>query len=76
MRLNLSISGQQAEARVPNALMTVLAAAMLLAALAFLPGPVLFLGVLGGTVALAISLAELRRHGGPEVPHLPLAREH
>ncbi|MDO9709473.1 hypothetical protein [Paracraurococcus lichenis] len=76
MRLNLPMSGHQAGTFVPNLIVTLLGAAILLTVLAFLPGPVLFLAVLAVTVALAVNLAALRRHGGPEVPHLPLLQEH
>ncbi|WP_380065998.1 hypothetical protein [Dankookia sp. GCM10030260] len=48
-----------------------LGATILLAALALLPAPALFLAGVIGAIGLGLSLAELRRHGGPDVPSLP-----
>ncbi|MCB4823849.1 hypothetical protein [Roseicella aerolata] len=75
VKINLHVPGLQADATLPQAILPMLAGLILIAALAFLPGPALFLAGLTGAVILAIGLAELRRHGGPELPCLPPARE-
>jgi len=46
-------------------------AAVVLTVLVFLPGRALFLAVLIGATGLGLTLADLRRHGGPDVPALP-----
>jgi hypothetical protein len=37
---------------------------------------VVFLGIVAAATALGLNLAELRRHGGPGLPRLPLRPEH
>ena len=56
---------------MPQAILSLIGAAIILLALAFLPGPALFLAVLIGATGLGLALAELRRHGGPDVPSIP-----
>jgi hypothetical protein len=75
VKINLHVPGPQADATLPQPVLPVLTGLILIVALAFLPGPALLLAGLTGTVGLAIGLVELRRHGGPEVPCLPPARE-
>ena len=76
MKLNLHGPGILTGAALPQAALPLLGAAILLTALAFLPGPALFLVGLIGATGLGLSLAELRRHGGPDVPSLPPMPEH
>jgi hypothetical protein len=76
MKINLHVPGAHTEAALPQVLLPLLGGVIILAALVFLPGPALFLAGLAGAIALAVNLAELRRHGGPGVPHLPLTQEH
>ncbi|MBK1658620.1 hypothetical protein [Paracraurococcus ruber] len=51
------------------------AAILLLAVLAALPGPALFVLLLAGLTFLAMTVAGLRRRGGSGVPPLPYAQE-
>ena len=75
MKINLHVPGFHTEAAPLPLLMPVLGAAVLLAGLAVLPAPALFLAALIGATGLGVSLAELRRHGGPGVPTLPSVTE-
>jgi hypothetical protein len=75
MKINLHFPGAHTNAPLPSAILPLLGGAIILAALLLLPGPALFLAILAGATWLATSLAELRRHGGPGVPHLPSAQE-
>ena len=76
MKINLHVPGVPAETALPHAVLPMVGAAILLAALAILPAPALFLAALIGATGLGLTLAELRRHGGPDVPVLPPMTEH
>lgn len=71
MKINLHVRGIPAESSLPQAILPVIGAVILLTGLAVLPAPALFLAVLIGATGLGLTLAELRRHGGPDVPTLP-----
>jgi hypothetical protein len=75
MKINLHVPGLSTEASLPQAVLPVIGAAILLTGLAVLPAPALFLAALIGATGLGVSLAELRRHGGPGVPALPRVTE-
>jgi hypothetical protein len=71
MKINLHVPGFSADASPPHAILPLIGAAVILTALAVLPAPALFLAALIGATGLGLCLAELRRHGGPDVPALP-----
>jgi hypothetical protein len=71
MKINLHVPGFHHEASLPQATLPLVGTATLLAGLAVLPAPALFLAGLIGATGLGLTLAELRRHGGPDVPALP-----
>jgi hypothetical protein len=71
MKINLHVPGLLTEASLPQAILPVLGAAILLTGLIILPAPALFLAALIGATGLGLTLAELRRHGGQDVPALP-----
>jgi hypothetical protein len=71
MKINLHVPGLPTEASLPQAILPVLGAAILLTGLIILPAPTLFLAALIGATGLGLTLAELRRHGGQDVPALP-----
>ncbi|TDH63697.1 hypothetical protein E2C06_05060 [Dankookia rubra] len=75
MKINLHVPGVQTEAALSNSILPVVGAAILLTGLAVLPASALFLAALTGATGLGVSLAELRRHGGPDVPALPILTE-
>lgn len=75
MKINLHVPGHPSETTLPHGVLPMIGAAILLAGLAILPAPALFLAVLIGATGLGLSLAELRRHGGPDVPSLPQTPE-
>ena len=71
MKINLHVPGVPLDVSLPQAALCLLGTAIILTSLAYLPGPALFLVAIIGAVGLGLPLAELRRHGGPEVPALP-----
>jgi hypothetical protein len=76
MKINLHVPGFSSEAFRPPAILSVIGATIILTALAVLPAPALFLAALIGATGLGLALAELRRHGGSDVPALPPMTEH
>jgi hypothetical protein len=71
MKINLQVRGISTETSLPQGIMPVIGAVILLTGLAVLPAPALFLAALIGATGLGVTLADLRRHGGPDVPVLP-----
>jgi hypothetical protein len=71
MKINLHVPGVPMDTNLPQAILPLIGAVIILAALAFLPAPALFLVALIGATGLGLTLAGLRRHGGPDVPVLP-----
>ena len=76
MKINLHVTGIHADTHLSQATLTLVGTSILLAGLAFLPAPALFLAALIGATGLALPLAELRRHGSPGTPALPPMTEH
>ena len=75
MKINLHVPGVHPDAALSSAIMPVVGAAILLTGFVVLPAPAVFLAALIGATGLGVSLAELRRHGGPGVPALPALTE-
>ena len=75
MKIHLNTLSTPTSGPFPDWALTAAVTLLVAAGCALLPGPVLFLAGLSGAFGLGVTVAELRRHGGPGVPALPFPRE-